>query len=472
MSANPDDIVLLLSELREALNCEILTPISEGYGQSILRWTDAVSNAPAIIVLPTSAEEVAATVLGCVKRNVSFAVACGKHTTSDASSSYGGLVIDLDRMRNVTVHSDSKIVRVGGGCRAKDVNDALEGYDLAIVQGIVDDTGIGGLTLGGGYGWLSPRHGLMIDNLVAATVVLADGSITLASEHVNQDLFWAIRGAGQCFGVVVEFVFVAHELKNPVWAGVLGFTLDHLEAVFEFANNLIETTDGDSAIVIQLSRYPFVNSGRDLGIMAMVFHNGDGETAKSIFKPLLDLGPLVDTTKEQSYASLCSMLTPNAKCGGRNFSKGAAYTTPLRPSFLRENIVPQLDEMHLNVAGSDRSIIEFEFYKPDKWCEVPVTATAHGHRGRVQNTMIMLYWNEQMEDVRMERWSRDMASLVVTERRNNGRPAEGPVTEYGNYDHLSADPKQVFGVNYARLVELKKRYDPNNVFNKWYSLVE
>ncbi|KAL4781293.1 hypothetical protein BJX76DRAFT_360073 [Aspergillus varians] len=471
MSSEPSDLQLLIDELRSTLKCDILTPDSEGYAESILRWNDAVLNDAAIVVYPKFAEDISAAVLSCIKYKVPFAVAGGKHTTSEGSSCPGGLIIDLGHIREVTVHPDSKIVNVGGGCRWKDVDDALAGHGLALVEGIVNDTGVGGITLGGGYGWLAPRHGLILDSLIAVRIILADGSIAVASRDENPDLFWAVRGAGQCFGIVVEFVFVAHEHQDPVWAGLLGFPLTQLEAVFEFANGLVETTNGDSAMVVQLSRYPFTGSGRELGIMAIVFHYGSAESAKPIFRPLLDLNPLVNTTAEQSYASTNEMLTKAAKRGGRNVSKGAAYTTPLRPEFVREVIVPELEKLHLEVPGSDRSMLEFEFYKPDKWCEIPVTATAHGHRGHAQNVMIGLYWQDQQDDVRVEKWSLWIAKLVAAERLDHGRPAVGPITEYGNYDHLSAHARDVYGVNYGRLVELKKEYDPNNVFNKWFSLV-
>ncbi|BCS19741.1 FAD-binding oxidoreductase [Aspergillus puulaauensis] len=375
-------------------------------------------------------------------------------------------------MRHVIVLPDTKTVRVGGGCRWKDVDDTLVDLGLAVVEGIVNDTRVGGITLGGGYGWLAPRHGLIIDNLIGAKTVLADGRVLNTSVDENSDLFWAIRGAGQCFGVVVEFVFQAHEHKDPVWAGILGFYLSQIEAVIAFGNTLVETTDGNSAMVVQLSRYEFASSGRELGVIAVVFHYGNAESAQPIFQPLLDLGPVINTTKEQTYASVNNMLTAAAARGGRNISKGAAYTTPLRPEFIREVIVPELEKLHLEVPGSDKSMLEFEFYKPDKWCEVPVTATAHGHRGDVQNVMIALHWLDRQDDVRVEKWSRWIAGLVTTEREKNGRPVARPVTEYGNYDHLSADPRDVFGVNYDRLVQLKKVYDTDNVFNKWYSLVE
>ncbi|KAL4961996.1 FAD-binding oxidoreductase [Aspergillus stella-maris] len=478
MRNDPVDIEKLLRDLIQNIECEIQTrdspddhkPVSPDYHENILRWSDVVVNRPAIIALPDLTTEISYIILACVRYHVDFAVACGRHTTSSASSSNGGLIIDLQKIKYVVADEDSMTVRIGGGCRWKDVDDRLVGKGLALVAGIVNDTGIGGITLGGGYGWLAPKYGLIIDNLLQAKVVLADGSVAIASESQHPDLFWAIRGAGQCFGVVVEFIFKAHKHKDPVWGGTLMFSHGNIESIIEFGNNLIETTNGDSSMVVQLSRYPFAGTERSLGIMVSVFHYGKKETALPIFQPLLDLGPVVDTTMERTYASVNNMLTADARRGGRNVSKGAAFTTPLRPEFIREKIIPAFEAIHLNIAGGDRSLIEFEFYKPDKWCETPVVATAHGHRGPFQNAMVMLYWNDVMEDIRMEAWCRVVAQLVADERSNNGRPAVGPVTEYGNYDHLSADPRDVFGVNYQRLVDIKAQYDPSNVFNKWYQL--
>ncbi|KAL5332957.1 hypothetical protein BJX70DRAFT_88754 [Aspergillus crustosus] len=470
MAPSPQILQLLVAELRSILTSPVLTPDSDGYAESILRWSDAIANHPAIVVYAESAEDVSVTLLECVKYNVPFAVAGGRHTTSDASSSYGGLVIDLRRMKKVIVEADTKIVRVEGGCRWKDVDDALEGHALALVEGIVNDTGVGGITLGGGYGWLAPRHGLIIDSLIAVKMVLADGRIMVASEQENPDLFWAVRGAGQCFGIAVELDFQAHEHQDPVWAGLLGFPVTYINEIFDFANNLVEATNGDSAMVVQLSVYPY--SQPEVGINAIVFHNGPAASARQVFQPLLDLNPLLNTTTEQSYASVNGMLTPAALRGGRNVSKGASYTTPLRPSFVAEVIIPEIRRLHAEIPGSDRSILEFEFYKPDKWCETPVTATAHGHRGRVQNVMIGLYWNNADDDVRVRKWSVDIAKHFVVERLEYGNPDARPITEYGNYDHLSAHPREVYGINLGRLMQLKRRYDPNNVFDKWFPLME
>lgn len=310
----------------------------------------------------------------------------------------------------------------------------------------------------------------MLDNLLSVTMVMADGRVTEASNDSNPDLFWAVRGAGQCFGVAVDFLFQAHEIPNPVWAGVLGFPLSKVESVFQFGNEMVATTNGDSAMVVQVGRYSWSNSQRDIGVMPIVFHRGNAESAKAVFQPLLDLQPLINSTAEQSYNSVNHMLTPAAKRGGRNVSKGAAYTLPFRPEFIRESIVPELEKL-ADVSGGTRSFLEFEFYKPDKWCEIPRSATAHGHRGQHQNVMIALYWQDAQDDVRMEEWSRQIADKVVAERFAHGRPPVGPVTEYGNYDHLSANPRHVFGENYTRLVDLKTKWDPSNVFNSWYSLV-
>ncbi|KAL2826662.1 hypothetical protein BDW59DRAFT_179375 [Aspergillus cavernicola] len=459
-------IGLLTEYLRSNLRSDILTPSDPGYKEIIFRWSETIKNHAAIVVLATSAKDISLTIRACCQWEVPFAVAGGRHTTSNGSSCDKGLVIDLREMRRVCVDPELKCVRVQGGCIWKDVDSALAPHGLAAVGGTVNDTGVGGLALGGGYGWLSGRHGLIIDNLVGVQMVMADGSNRFVSRKDHPELFWALQGAGQCFGVAVEFGLRVHEQRNPVWAGLLGFPLSDLEAVFNFANELVERTDGDSAMMVAISTYPFSNG--ELAIVAPVFHNGNAESGTSIFQPLLDLNPSINTVSQRPYVEVNQMMNVNG--GGRNVSKGAAFTTPLRPEFVRETLVPQMRHLQTLIPDSRKTMIQFEFYKPDAWCKVPVTATAHGHRGYVQNVMIHPHWRNVDDDGVAERWSREVAGLVVHERINHG--TAGPITEYGNYDHLSANPVQVYGLNYDGLVEVKKQYDPNNVFNKWYSLVD
>lgn len=401
---------------------------------------------------------------------MSFVVSGGRHSSSGASSTEGGLVIDLAKMRRVDVDPQTRTVRVQGGCVWKDVDQAAAVYDLATVGGTVNHTGVAGLTLGGGYGWLSGRHGLTIDNLLEVQMVLATGQIVTVSEEHLPDLFWAVRGAGHSFGVAVEFTFRVYEQKNLVWAGQLGFAITELDGVVEFANNLIAGTNGDSAMVMGITAPPF--TGGTPGVVATVFHNGPETAARPIFQKLLALGPIVNTVKERPYEEVNGMMNHAVEYGGRKLSKGATFQTPLQAGFVR-SLLPELEHLHRTASGSRKSILLFEFFKPDRWCAVPSDATAFAHRGRHQNLMIGPFWDSAEDDGWVRIWSRSIAKLARQElerqRRAPGQ-ADEVITEYGNYDHLAANPRNVFGSNLDRLCELKQKYDPENVFDKSYAL--
>lgn len=345
-------------------------------------------------------------------------------------------MIDLAKMRRVSVDVLTKTVRAEGGCIWEDVDKVAAKYGLATVGGTINHTGVGGLTLGGGYGWLSGRYGLTIDNLLSVQMVLADGSIRTASGEENTDLFWAVRGAGHCFGVVVEFRFRAFEQKNWIWAGQLVFpSSNRLDEVVTFANNFLSTSDGDSGMVIGITTPPFMG---EPAVVTTLFHNGDMATAENLFKGLLDLRPLRNTTQEQPYEKVNSLANHLVPYGGRKLSKGACFVPPLSPAFAR-SLMNELQELHSRVPSSKRTILLFEFFKPDEWCQIPEDATAFANRGRHQNVLIVPYWSQAEDDGACREWARKLAKLAKEEiervKNKAGRPAwMERIGEYGNYD--------------------------------------
>lgn len=387
-------------------------------------------------MLVGSAEDISTTVKLSQSYSVSFVVSGGKHSSSGASSSDGGLVIDLAKMRKVEVDVAAKTVKAQGGCIWEDVDEAAAEHDLAMVGGTVNHTGVGGLTLGGGYGWLSGRYGLTIDSLLSVQIVLADGSIRMASADENADLFWAVRGAGHCFGVVAEFTFQTYEQKNAIWAGQLLFPAsEKLDQVITFANQFLETPDGDSGMVLGITQPPFM---QEIAIATTVFHNGSQAEAEVVFKGLLDLKPLRNTTQERPYSKMNSMMNPFVPYGGRKLSKGACFVPPLSTEFVR-TLIKELQDLHSKVPGSLRSILLFEFFKPDVWCRVPEDATAFANRGKHMNLMIGPFWSEAKDDDTVRVWAREIARLSREELERVKDEAGSPawmerIGEYGNYD--------------------------------------
>ena len=286
-------------------------------------------------------------------------------------------------------------------------------------------------TLGGGYGWLTGRHGLTIDEVRAVKMVLADGSIVNASSDENQDLFWAVRGAGHCFGIAAEFTFQLHPQENDVWSGQMIFPASKaLTTVVNFANNLVATTDGSSAMVMGVTQPPFM---QEPAVVATVFHDGPENNAREIFKELLELNPIINTTKQRPYVEQNSLMNGPVDYGNRKLSKGVPYTMPLDPNFVH-SLVGELKKLHAQVEGSTKSIMLFEFFHMGKVLK-PWQDMAHAIRGDHNQVMLGPFWLKAEDDKTVRSWAANTAAVVRGElERVNGKEVADSIGEYGNYD--------------------------------------
>lgn len=286
-------------------------------------------------------------------------------------------------------------------------------------------------TLGGGYGWLTGRHGLTIDEVRAVKMVLSDGRIVTASSDENQDLFWAVRGAGHCFGIAVEFTFQLHPQDNPIWSGQMVFPASQaLTAVVNFGNNLVATTDGSSAMVMGITQPPFM---QEAAVVATVFHDGPEDAARAIFKPLLDLNPRINTTKVRPYVEQNTLMNGPVDYGNRKLSKGVPFTLPLSPDFAH-SLLSELKTLHSQVAGSTKSIMLFEFFHMGKVLK-PWQDMAHAIRGEHGQVMIGPFWLKAQDDATVRSWTASTATVIRGElERVNGKEVADTIGEYGNYD--------------------------------------
>lgn len=345
-------------------------------------------------------------------------------------------------MRNVTVNPDTKTLTIQGGAQWSDVDDkAWENGNLATVGGTVADTGVGGLTLGGGYGWLSGRHGLVIDNLISCEMVLADGSIVRSSKESNPDLFWALRGAGQNFGVATEFVIQAWT-QQPVWAGLLGFTTDKLAQVLDVLNAVVLATEGQGAVVMAFWRFPPDTSppGPVAIMVGIVYDGSEADGLSAGFERLLHLDPFMNTLAMVPYNSVSRMLAiPQGK---RVSMKGASFTLPLRYEFVQQtlNSYAQFTD---EIPEAGFSLLTYEMMDPRIICSVGNTETGFANRGRHMNAMVGPFWESEQFDMKSRRWARDMAEMFKNEalrKRNEGEDVEendeaaAVAKIYGNYD--------------------------------------
>lgn len=339
-------------------------------------------------------------------------------------------------MRKVTVDPKMKTITAQGGALWSDVDVAAGEHGLATVGGTINHTGIGGLTLGGGYGWLSSAYGLVIDNLLEVELVLADGSILKASETVNPDLFWAIRGAGACFGVATSFVYRAHEQKNPVWAGMLVLAPPALAKAIEFANHQMETHTRKHGLVLGFGCPP---PAFQPVILAAVFYNGTESEGKEFFAPLLELSPLVNSTSMMPYSSVNGMLNMVATHGDRKALKGSAFLYPLDPKVAEETFNEFIAFVQ-KVPDAAQTIILFEYLCVEQIIEVPLAATAYANRAAYCNFMVGPRWTDKANDTICRSWAKEMAakSTARLEEQKKSRGVDkdtmDAVGQYGNYD--------------------------------------
>ncbi|CAG8933639.1 unnamed protein product [Penicillium salamii] len=466
MSIHPAALEALRSRLNSAT---IYTPDSENYKQSLIRWSDTGMRHAGVVVQPTQAPEISIALLWAQENDIEVAVKGGGHSISGTSSSDGGLVIDLSRMNGVTVDTTRKSITAQGGATWKEVDEAGAAHGLAAVGGTVNHTGVGGLTLGGGYGWLSGQYGLTIDNLLSATVVLADGRTVTASNSENEDLFWGLRGAGYNFGVVVDFTYQAYDQKDPVFSGILGYTPDKLEGVVGALNEALAHPDSRFGAMCILTLAP---DGSGPMIILIGFFNGSREEGQSKFAGFTALDPVLNTLDMIPYSVVNTLQNPQATYGDRKSFKGIFFQPPLDPLFARTIFNDFMTKMKSEPDLAASAII-LEFTDMRKICEVPLASTSLASRNTTQNGIVYLRWTDPAKDLEHRAWAREAQAKWKAEL-DAATPDQGDkssVPQYINY----AEPgdsivSNIYGGNIGRLREVKIKYDPNNVFHKMHPI--
>ena len=476
-----------LRELLSGTNAHVRGPSDAEYDKSIDRWSKAAEKPAGVAVAPSSAKEVSITVEYATDHGLDLAVKGGGHSTAGASSTKGGLLIDLGRMRNVDVDVEKKQLHVQGGCLWSDVDDAAWKHGLATVGGTVADTGVGGLSLGGGYGVLTGSKGLVIDNTVSIEVVLANGEIKRASKQENADLFWALNGAGQNFGVTTEFVLQAYPQEKP-YLGTMLFpaTPEHISKLVAAINDLFgikETpqgpktkSDGKAMSLVGFAKPPPAE-GQTMVLMNVVW-DGPEDEGKKMLQPFFDIGPAVNQMRVGDYPE-CNKLVP-AMYGMRSSMKGAAYMLPLREQFVQDMKIAY-DAFIDTCDDAAASVVAWELFDP---CFVAASEEgSFANRGYHFNSLVMPMWSKPENDQRCRQFARDLSNMFKEEIQAHGSQAsggieggpgvrgkKGAVMLYGNYDQYDEISKDIFGDNYHELQKLKAKYDPTNMFNKLFAI--
>ncbi|KAL4987192.1 hypothetical protein BDW68DRAFT_188195 [Aspergillus falconensis] len=390
----------LVLELRQQLagtQAEITSHGSADYAESIRPWSETCKS-EAICRRPMADTSHGAVVDVTCTREVGLIITFARdHHVEFVSATKGGIVISLDRMRGVSVDSKAQTARVQGGARWDDVNRATAPYGLAVVGATASQTGVGGSTLGGGYGWLTGRYGLIIDSLIRATVVLANGS---------------------AFGVVTEFEFRAHEVPDQVLGGLLYFRASRLFRIVDFANWFHEQQDQDSGLFF--------------GFRAAPMSNGSQDRAMAFFAPLLALDPVINRTGMMPYWQLAQQVSVRLDSRSRKSSGG----TKLRLSPLEKDLTPvpwrDFDQVMQEFPRMRDSVLAIEMLPFSKLLSVPVEATACANRDRLYNVGLLLCWHDPRLDVFIDRY-RQATLAKIQDSQCWARVAEGGVAAYPNY---------------------------------------
>jgi hypothetical protein len=363
---------------------------------------------------------------------------------SRGNSVKDGLVIDLRKMSAASVDLVSKRITTQGATVWGSVYEVAEKHGLAAVGGLIPSVGVGGFTLNGGLGWLTSAHGMALDNLLEADVVLADGRILTCSDEENEELFWAIRGAGSCFGIVTRFVFQAHETNSMVWTGMMLFDKSKLKGVVDMVNKATsEANDGTASIC-----FAFLVKDGGLEIGVLPFYNGPEEEAREYFAPLLEMDPKVNLAKMVPFTQ---STMPHGSAPGRHWRKvtaGGSIVVPLDINFI-QSLQDEFEDLVKRVPDAQETIIACEMHNPYATMRKGQTSTAFPFRGKHGSIQIMPTWIKAESDEACWEWCRKVDEKVAKEfvRRKNepgmDETTRTSVGTYVNYDGMYGDEDKI-----------------------------
>ena len=434
------------------LRGELIREGDEGYDGARTIYNAMIDKRPALIAKCTDVADVIAAVNFAREHGLDTAIRGGGHGGPGLALVDDGLVIDCSDMRGIRVDPDAGTVRAEAGCTWGDVDHATHAFGLATVSGVISTTGVAGLTLGGGHGYLTRKHGLTIDNLVSADIVLADGSLVHASEEEHPDLFWAVRGGGGNFGVVTSFEYRLHPVETVV-AGPMFWPIDRLEETMRWYREWLPEAPEDVYafyLIAEVPGDPFppaLHGKQVCGLMWCYLGSGDVE---AFLGPARDIAePLFEHIDEMPYPALQSMFDGLYPPGDQWYWKG---------DFVRD-LSDEAIEAHRRFAEVPTPKSTMHLYPVDGAVhEVDADATAWRYRDATWSMVIAGVDPDPAERERITEWARDYWTALHP--HSAGASYLNFMMEEGE-DRIRA----TYGDNYERLREVKARYDPENFFH-------
>jgi hypothetical protein len=440
----------------------VVTPSDDTYESSRVVWNGMVAARPALIARCRTVEEIASAVRLSRPTKLPIAVRGGGHSVAGLSTCEGGIVIDLCALRGVTVDERARVAIVEPGATWADFDAATAQYGLATTGGLVSSTGVAGLTLGGGIGWLQRKFGLACDNLIAADVVTGDGEVLHTSESERPELLWGLRGGGGNFGIVASFTFALHPVSTVI-GGLMAFPIAEgrrvLRTFREWARDLPD--EGSMlAAILYAPPEPFVPAdlvGQPI-VAILGCWCGDPDVGMSALAPLRAMHPAVDVFGPLPYPALNAMLDGGAPAGLRNYFRGG-YVEDLSDDIIDvaldhgSRMPSPMSQIHFHQMGGAVG-------------RVPMGATAFSGRDAGYTYNVISTWAEPAEDQQHMRANRQLATALTG--MSMGRAyvnfqSDRPGTDGGVSDDRVA---AMYGSEvYDRLARLKREYDPSNVFH-------
>jgi FAD/FMN-containing dehydrogenase len=447
----PDAIDQLASRLTGRLHL----PASRDFEEACTIWNAMIERRPGLVIRCSSADDVSHGVRFAREHELLLAVRGGGHNIAGNALCDGGVMLDLSPMKSVEVNRAARTAWVGGGATLADFDREAQALGLATPLGINSTTGVAGLTLGGGFGWLSRRFGLTIDNLISAEVVLANGDVVQTNATESPDLFWAIRGGGGNFGVVTSFEFRLHPVGPEVLSGMIIHPLDAARDVLRFYRDFLPTTPEEFVcwfVMRKAPPLPFLPvewHGREILALAMCY-SGDIQKGEQVAAPLRKFGkPIADVVAPHPYTAWQTVLDPLLTPGLRNYWKSHDFQE------VSDGLIDVLIAQARQIPDPNSEIAFAQL--GGAVSRVANDATAYSHRDGQFVLNVHGRWEDPAKDAECISWARDLFRAAAPF-------ATGAV--YVNFmtqeegDRIRA----AYGRNYDRLLKLKNRYDPGNLF--------
>jgi len=445
-----------LDALQKSLRGQVCPPGDAGYDEARSLWNAMIDRSPGLVIRCTGAADVMQSVRFASEHNLLLAVRGGGHNIAGKACCDGGLMIDLSLMQSVRVDLVGQTVRVEPGVTLGDLDKETQAFGMATPVGINSTTGVAGLTLGGGFGWLSRKYGLTIDSLQSADVVTADGQLVHASDNENADLFWALRGGGGNFGIVTSFEFRLQAIGNEVLSGLIIHPLQQAAELLDHYTGYVADLPDEMSCWVVLRKappLPFLPSewhGKEVLIFA-VCYVGDMQEGERVMAPLRAFGePIVDVISPHNFLDWQAAFDPLLTPGARNYWKSHDFTT-LNSTALREIIHyagclpgPECEIFIAQMGGATNRIA--------------VDETAYPHRDTEFVLNVHTRWNDPAQDQECISWAREFFGKTA------------PYANGGVYVNFMADDEAdrvdgAYGTNLERLASLKSKYDPGNLFS-------